>query len=179
MRSCSLLCFLLTLAGFCVAQSTNFPVGPQYLMNYGSPMFLQPIATPTLSLSAPPASASVPASEPVAAPGTSALETPSAELPVRPNFARIYWGGPKATEAASSETASETASVVEISGTAPTNLPASIVNVGVQETVDAQSLRERGYGVTVAEASSFWKTHKPRAPRVYTNRDIDRLHGGM
>ena len=88
------------------------------------------------------------------------------------DLARIYWGGPE-VNGAEAET-----SVVEISGAAtPNNLPASIVNVGVQEIVDAQSLGERGYGVTVSEMSSFWKTHKRPAARLYTNRDIERLHG--
>ena len=50
MRFCGLLCFLFALAGFSAAQDSNFSVGPQYLTNYGSPMFLRPIATPTLSL---------------------------------------------------------------------------------------------------------------------------------
>jgi hypothetical protein len=68
--------------------------------------------------------------------------------------------------------------VIELSGaTAPAGLPASIINVGVQETVDAQELRLRGYGVTVSEASAFWKVHKPRAVRVFTNRDVEKLHG--
>ena len=185
MRFCSLLCFLFTLAGISAAQDSNFSVGPQYLMNYGSPMFLRPIATPSLSLSAPLAPlapTSSPESETVAASGTSSASTgTSAGSATGPAFgsqsesdlARIYWGGPEMTEA-SAET-----NVVEISGTATaSNLPASIVNVGVQEMVDAKSLGERGYGVTVSEMSSFWKTHKRPATRHYTNRDIERLHGG-
>jgi hypothetical protein len=40
---------------------------------------------------------------------------------------------------------------------------------------DAQSLRQRGYGVPLGDAAAFWKTHKPGAPRVYTNIDIQRL----
>lgn len=169
MRFCSLLCFVFAVAGVCLAQDSNFSTGPQYLMNYGSPQFLRPISTPSLSLSTP--TASIPATEAVAPPETPSSPSTGSQSPA--DLARVYWGGPD-VNAAASET-----SVIEVSGTtAPTNLPASIVNVGVQETADAQSLRERGYGVTVSEASSFWKTHKPHAARVFTNRDIERLHGG-
>ena len=168
MRFCSLLCVLFAVAGISAAQDSNFSAGPQYLMNFGSPMFLRPIATPTLSLSE---TTSGPVAEAVAAPETSST---AARPQGQADLTRIYWGGPETSEAVT-----ETASVIEISGTtAPGNLPASIVNVGVQETVDAQALRERGYGVTIAEATSFWKIHKPHAVRVFTNRDVERLHGG-
>jgi hypothetical protein len=171
MRFCTLLCVLFAVVGISAAQDSNFSAGPQYLMNFGSPMFLRPIATPTLSLSET-NPASLPATEPVTATETSSA---SAGSQSQAGLTRIYWGGQPET----SEAVSETASVIEISGTQPpSNLPASIVNVGVQETVDAQALRERGYGVTVSEASSFWKTHKPHAVRVFTNRDVERLHGG-
>jgi len=50
--------------------------------------------------------------------------------------------------------------------------------VGVEQTTDAQELRGRGLGVTVGEAASFWKKHKVAAAHLYTNRDIERLHGG-
>jgi hypothetical protein len=43
--------------------------------------------------------------------------------------------------------------------------------------IDTQTLREWGYGVTLGEIASFWKSHKPHTPRVYTNADVDRLHG--
>jgi hypothetical protein len=33
-------------------------------------------------------------------------------------------------------------------------------------------LPEFGYGATIGEAASFWKTHKGREPRVYTNADV-------
>lgn len=170
MRFCSLLCVVFAVVGISAAQDSNFSAGPQYLMNFGSPMFLRPIATPTLSLSET-TPASLPATEAVTATETSSA---SAGSQGQINLTRIFWGGPETSEAVT-----ETASVIEISGAQPpSNLPASIVNVGVQETVDAQALRERGYGVTVSEASSFWKIHKPHAVRVFTNRDVDRLHGG-
>jgi hypothetical protein len=44
------LCFLVVvLVGLSVAQETNFSIGPQYLITNGSPLLLQPIATPSLS----------------------------------------------------------------------------------------------------------------------------------
>ena len=44
------LCFLVVvLAGLSFAQETNFSIGPQYLITNGSPLLLQPIATPSLS----------------------------------------------------------------------------------------------------------------------------------
>src|ERR1035438_8816387 len=39
--------------GMAFGQDTNFPNGPQYLMN-GSPMFAQSISTPSMSLAGPP-----------------------------------------------------------------------------------------------------------------------------
>jgi hypothetical protein len=177
-----LLCFLFIVAAVSCAQDSNFSAGPQYLMNFGSPTFLRSIATPTLSLSeAPPASAAAEAGYGVQLSLTSATpQTPIDLLPIfYGNAARLE---PSAlTEpAAPTEppTTTENSSVIEISGApVPANMPASIVNVGVQEVVDAPILRERGYGVTIAEASAYWKTHKPHAARVYTNRDVDRLHG--
>ena len=169
---------IFALAGAGVAQDSNFPTGPQYLMNYGSPMFLHSIATPSLSLSTPPPSVSSSATEAVVA--SEASSAPLAFQSPAP-LGRIYWGEPSKDEAGSETVSSEVnsgANLIEISGAeAPSNLPTSIVNVGVEETVDARALRQRGYGVTVAEAASFWKSHKPHAPRLYTNRDIDRVHG--
>src|SRR5258708_30464033 len=156
----------MTLVGIASSQDSNFSVGPQYLMNYGSPMFMRPIATPTLSLSetAPVALAAPEASSSASSVGNSAES--SAAVPGPSDLASVYWGSRE------SETAVETGAVIEVSGAAhPTNLPASILNVGVQETVDAQELRQRGVGMSVSEASAFWKGHKARAVRVFTNRD--------
>lgn len=163
MRLGSLFCLLLALAGISVSQDTNFPVGPQYLITSASPMFLHSIATPTLSLSAPPAAIIGPAPE--APPEAS---SPSAGPQSQPNFTRIYWGGPKV---------SEEVSEIEITSTQPSAaLPASIVDAGVTGMTNPQSLRERGFGVTLGDTASFWKAHKPHAPRVYTNADLQRLH---
>jgi len=161
MRLASLSCLLIALAAIAAAQETNFSVGPQYLMISGSPSFARPIATPSLSfdtgLSAIPNLPQI---------GPAVENQPyvvNSEASRGPNLFPIYYGYPMA-------------SVVEItSAEPPRNLPASIIDVGVTGITDAQSLRERGFGVPLGDSAAFWKTHKPRAPRVYTNADIQRL----
>lgn len=51
MRFQSLLVLLVVFTGVSVAQDTNFPVGPQYLITTQDPTLLRPIATPSVSLS--------------------------------------------------------------------------------------------------------------------------------
>jgi hypothetical protein len=158
-------CFLLlAVAGIATAQDTNFPVGPQYLPITGSPQFARSIATPSLSLNAPlPEIKSLPEVGPAV---SDQNYTANPELQHQADLFPIFYGHAPA-------------SIIEISSTElPRNLPASIVNAGVVGMTDTASLRERGYGVTVGETASFWKTHKAPAPRLYTNRDIERLHGG-
>jgi hypothetical protein len=173
MRVCGLLLFGMTLVGMGAAQDSNFAVGPQYLMNYGSPMFMRSIATPTLSLSesAPVALAAPEATSSSASSAGNSAEISSA-VPQPSDLAGVYWGSHESAASA------ETGAVIEVRGaTPPANLPASILDVGVQETVDAQELRERGVGISVSEASAFWKGHKRRAVRVLTNRDVEKFHG--
>jgi hypothetical protein len=160
MRLATLFCLLIALAGVSAAQEMNFPVGPRYLMTSGSPLLAQPIATPSLSFdSGLPSFQSLPQIGPVVEnqPFTANPEVQG------PNLFPIYYGYPMT-------------SVVEItSAEPPRELPASITDVGVTGMTDPQSLRVRGYGVTLGENATFWKTHKPQAPRVYTNADIQRL----
>ncbi len=170
---------LITMVGISAAQDTDFPVGPQYLVTSNSPMFLRSIATPSVSLSTPPPS--------LAAPETEALPqppSPTAGLP-QPDLTRILWGEPKVgePEAAQPEVSQPAVgenvaeNVIEISSAEPPRpLPASIIDTGVTGMTTAQSLREFGYGVPLGETAYFWKTHKPHAPRVYTNADVQRLH---
>jgi hypothetical protein len=168
MRPACLFCFclLIALAGISAAQDTNhdtnFSVGPQYLISAdSSPLLARPIATPSISLGTPlPEIQSFPAIEP-------AVENPPSvtnpEPPRQADLFPIYYGAP-------------VTSVVEISSAEPPrSLPASIVDSGVTGITDAQSLRERGYGVPLGETAAFWKAHKPRAPRLYTNADVQRL----
>jgi hypothetical protein len=163
MRFASLFCLLFALIGISAAQDTNFPVGPQYLMNFGSPMFAQPIATPTLSLDTPlPPLPSFPEVGPVIG-NQPYIANP--ELQHQADLFPIYYGYPMP-------------SVVEIVSSEPSpELPASIVDPGVTGITTAQSLRESGYGAPLGDIAAFWKSHRPHAPRVYTNADVERLHG--
>jgi len=200
MRLAGLLVALPLLAGISVAQDTNFAAGPQYLVTSGSPMFLRPIATPSLSLGeAPPTTTA------------NAIETPSeGTLPPRaPSNAflsDVYWGGHKPDEIGArrmetpSVTPDQTASymnavanqnaapaiaeatpeipavsnVVAItSAQLPSNLPA-ILDVGATGTADPQSLLIHGYGLSLGEVAAYWQSHKRIAPHVFTNADVVR-----
>ena len=162
MRLASLFCLSVVLVGISAAQDTNFSVGPQYLMNFGSPMFATPIATPSLSLEAPlPGIPKLPEIGP-AVQDQSYVANP--ELRRQADLFPVYYGY-------------QPISVVEItSAEPPRELPASITDVGVIGMTDAQSLRQRGYGAPVGDTAAFWKLHKPHALRVYTNADVQRLH---
>jgi hypothetical protein len=161
MRLASLSCLLIFLASVAAAQETNFSVGPQYLMISGSPSFARPIATPSLSFDT--GLSPIPNLPQI---GPAVENQPFAVNPEAsqgPNLFLIYYGYPMT-------------SVVELtSAEPPRNLPGSIIDIGVTGITDAQSLRERGFGVPLGDNAAFWKTHKPRASRVYTNADIQRL----
>jgi hypothetical protein len=161
MRFATLSCLLLTLGGISAAQETNFSVGPQYLMTSGSPLLAQPIATPSLSLEAPlPGIPSLPQIGPTV---QNEPYTANPELKHEANLFPVYYGYAMT-------------SVVEItSAEPPRELPASITDVGVTGMTNLQSLRLRGFGAPLGDTATFWKTHKPRAPRVYTNDDLQRL----
>jgi hypothetical protein len=156
-------CLLFALIGIGAAQDTNFPAGPQYLITFGSPMFARPVATPSLWLDAPLADIQpLPEIVPVI---DHQPYIPNPVLERQPDLLPIFYGYPMP-------------SVVElISPELPAELPPSITEAGVTRMIDVQSLREWGYGVPLGETASFWKSHKPHAPRVYTNADVDRLHG--
>jgi hypothetical protein len=159
---------LAALAGVATAQDTNFPTGPQYLMTYGSPLLLHSISTPSLDLNAPPVNMLPQASseeQPVPAP---------APLQGGADLRRIYWGEP-----AAAVSSSDNVSEIEISSpqTAPM-LPTGLLDVGVTEITDEQSLAQRGYGMTLAEVAAYSKAHHAHAAHVYTNEDLAHLHGG-
>ena len=172
---------LLILCGFCVAQETNFSTGPQYLMNYGSPLFFRPIATPNLSLSTPPATTpGAPAEEGTGEPDTRVVGGFKNQAAID----RIYWGvtpagtpiPPPEEKPNPSQTEMSTAAgsnVIELSSGEPSRpLPSSIVDVGVAAVVEGQA----GYFVPVGEAAAYWKANKPALSRTFTNADIARLH---
>lgn len=170
MRPAIVSALLMILIGICSAQDTNFAQGPQYLITSGSPLFLRPIATPTLSFTAPPSNAGEATTE-VAAEEQAAYTPP--RIPNTTDVSRIYWGGPVA-----GENAGEQVNEIELSSEQRLNLPASIVSSGVTEMIDVRALRDRGYAMSVAEAAAFWKTHRTQIAHVYTNVDVARLHGG-
>jgi hypothetical protein len=161
MRLSLFLCVLFALVGISAAQDTNFSVGPQYLMNFGSPMFAQPIATPSLSWEAPlPPLPSLPQIGPTV---TDQSFVTDPELRHQANLFPIYYGYPMI-------------SVVELTGSEPRELPASITDTGVTGVTNSSWLRENGYGVPLGDTASYWKMHKPHAPRVFTNEDVQRTH---
>jgi len=197
MRITHLLC-LLVLAAVSCAQDTNFTVGPQYLITT-DPLFLRPIAPPTLSLSEP--------LPPIRGASTEEATVPENRsepviLSSQEFFAGVSWGEHTPDEVTarlivtptlsfSEQPPTLNATTEEVSARQTQalsarerpaarevfqrSLPFSVVQAGVTETTDARSLRERGYGVSLGEAASSAKT-KPRATRVFTNRDIERLH---
>jgi hypothetical protein len=168
-------CTLLVIfaAGTALSQEINFRSGPQYLMIAGSPIFARSISTPEISLNGPPLE--------VGADNATALLIPGAQdhtvLPPNPDklpvvdLLPIYYGIRPVSDievsfaGASSETTSST-------------LPASILDTGAGQTTTAQALRERGYGVSVAQAAAYAKAKLRPGTRIYTNGDIDRLRGG-
>lgn len=168
MRLGSFLFLLFSLAGISFSQDTNFPVGPQYLNTFGSPLFLRPIATPSLTLgAATPTSA---AAEAEAGEGVELSISPTVATP--PNLFPIYYGQQAVSPAPA-------ASEIEMSAPeASPALPPGFFDVGVTAITSAQSLRELGYGVSVAQDAAYWKAHKLHAVRVFTNADIERLHRG-
>ena len=158
MRFSHLLLLLVAFPGFSLAQDTNFSVGPQYLSITGPSIFLQPIATKTMALDAP--------LSPVPSPREVRPPQPFVSNPVlegQADLFPIYYGYPPLP-------------VIWLVGTQPGELPASITTVSYIEFVDPQTLRERGIGVSVAEAAAFSRGHRTAAVKVYTNDDLQRFH---
>jgi hypothetical protein len=161
-------CCLLVFVGFSAAQDSNFPVGPQYLMNYGSPIFARPIATPSLSLDTPVvASETTPHDTTTAPDNETVADIPGFQPQI--DLFPIYYGVPRVSVIGLSfrEPGERSASLHP--------LPISFLEPGVVELTDMQSLRLRGYGVTLPEAAAYWKNHHVSRPRVYTNADTERL----
>jgi hypothetical protein len=160
-------CCLLFLVGISAAQDSNFAVGPQYLMNYGSALFARPIATPSLTFDSSTATSGMAAENNVSAPESEIVSAVS-DFPPQADLFPIYYGVPRV-------------SVIELSyrqsseRAASANPPTGLFEIGVVEVTDMQSLRLRGYGVTLPEAAAYWKGQHVTTPRVYTNADTDRL----
>jgi hypothetical protein len=159
------LCFLFLFATgiSAAAQDTNFSAGPQYLVTAGSGSILRPIATPTLFLDAP-----LPPVEPLPdfLPSVANQSTDSAPEPqIQLNLFPIFYGYSMSGSPASVN--------IELTSETPREVPPSLG--GFITITDAESLRARGYGMTLGEVAAYWKAHKPHAPRVFTNDDLLRL----
>lgn len=150
---------LLSIVGFVSAQDTNFPVGPQYLIN-GNSMLLRSIATPTYNLDAP--LPPVPELPQVGEPVENQPYIPDPLYQNGPDLYSIYYGYPTPPL------------VVLVSGEGTPIIPASLSEEGSGGFIDSQSLIESGYGVPLGEVASYWKAHKQTAARVYANADIQR-----
>ncbi len=171
-----LYCVLIVLSavGMAFAQDTNFATGPQYLMNYGSPLFARPISTPSMSLAGPPIEVGARDATGVldAGAGNQYVSPPSAVALPKIDFFPIFYGGPPVSENG------------EISFSHPVEppssleIPPSILDNGGLQMTTVQALRERGYGVTLVEVAAYDKAQARHAARIYTNADIDRLHRG-
>jgi hypothetical protein len=169
--------FVLSAFGLASGQDTNFANGPQYLINpdptnHASPLFARPISTPSLSLAGPPLEVGATNASGVLIPGAGNQDVlpPSPDALPKIDLFPIYYG-------------ERPVSVIEISFPANSEpsqneLPASILDTGVSQIATAQTLRERGYGVTLPEAAANSRAHNGHATRVFTNADIDRLHSG-
>jgi hypothetical protein len=166
---CTLL--LLSTVGIAFSQDTNFPTGPQYLINsdptsQASPLFARSISTPSLSLNGPPLE--------IGAENATAGLVAGAD-----NQATSPQPQPE-TESFPAPNSAPEASVIEITSPAESpkvEIPASILDTGVWQVTTPQALREQGYGVTLAQAAAYAKAQTRHTTRVYTNADIDRLRG--
>jgi hypothetical protein len=173
---CVLCCTLLLLStvGIAFSQDTNFPTGPQYLINsdptsHASPLFARPISTPSLSLNGPPLEVGADDATGVLTAGADdrTISPPLAVALPTVDLLPLYSGAPQANVVEISFGASEAS---------PSLLPASFLETGVWQVTTPQALRQRGYGVTLADAAAHAKATR-RTTRVYTNADIDRLRG--
>lgn len=159
--------------GMAFGQDTSFPMGPQYLANSGSPLFARPISTPTLSLTAPALVSGAADATAVLIPGAEeqTVLPPRAVSEAAIDLLPIYYG-----ERTISVIDSNSPS--ELNEPFATTLPASFLDMGVDQLTTPQALRDLGYGVPLAEAAAHMKARARPWTRVYTNADIDRLQGG-
>lgn len=173
--SSSCMFLVLSAVGIAFGQDTNFPSGPQYLMNTdlvknGSPLFVRSISTPTMSLTDPPleVGASNATGVLIAGAENQTVLPPNPDALPKMDLLPIFYGSPSA-------------GVIEISfpsEPSPNQPPVSILDTGVWEMTTVQALRDRGYGISLVEGAKNGKEQTRHANRVYTNADIDRLHRG-
>ena len=173
--SCGMLLALLAFRP-ALGEETSFASGPQYLINqssvYATSFFLRPISTPSLSLSDPPLEVGASNATGVLISGAenqTVLPPQAVALPQVDLFPIFYGQSPVSEIEISSSTEN---------GPAVAEIPASLSDEGVTQITTVQSLRERGYGITLAEAAAQAKSRGARPPHIYTNDDIERLHPG-
>jgi hypothetical protein len=155
---------LFLLAAVSIAQDTNFSQGPQYLIT-GSTMFLHSIATPSISLQTPPESPYI-----INTDGSASTDLVAAHPDTpNPDLQPIYWGEPK--------TAASVSEIVITSPGLPPNLPSSILDSGVTAVAGPQFSGDAASDVSLGQAATFWKNHSAPVARVYTETDVQRLHG--
>ncbi|MFZ0136871.1 MAG: hypothetical protein WAK89_07430 [Candidatus Sulfotelmatobacter sp.] len=168
-------CILLVLAshGTAFSQDTNFATGPQYLMQ-GSPMFARSISTPSMSLAAPPPQVGASDATGVLIAGASEQNVlpPNPDTLPKIDLFPIFYGGPPVGENG------QISFSYPVEPSSSAEIPPSISDTGVWQMTTVQALRERGYGVTLAEAAADAKARIRRANHIYTNADAARLHGG-
>jgi hypothetical protein len=169
-------------AGIALSQDTNFSNGPQYPLSSvpdarsaSSNFFVRSISTPSVSLSGPAleVGASNATGDLNARAEAQTIGVPEAITLPRTDLSSIYYGMPTANVIEVNFRAASSTSI------ASTEIPQSIFDIGVGRIIEAEDLRESDYGATLPEAAARGKEHVRRATRVYTNADIDRLHGGM
>ena len=162
---------LLLSVGLAFGQDTNFATGPQYLMNYGSPFLARSIATPFLALAGPPleTGASNATSILVAGAGDRQVLPPSSVALPSIDLYPLFYGPSRSQDIEISFAEASSPSSIEI--------PSSVRESGVVQMTTAQALSDRGIGVTVASAAAHSRAATRHASHIYTNADIDRLHG--
>jgi hypothetical protein len=181
--------------GVALGQDTNFATGPQYLMQ-GSSLFARPLSTPSMSLAGPPleVGASDATENLIAgADNQTVVPQPHSKLDLSP----IFYTEVFASELTPSFSLAEpfpglqglpslSPSLQPSSSIPPSTLPEAssnpllpnILDSGVWQVTNAQELRERGYGITEGEAAAYGKARTRHATHIYTNADVNRLHGG-
>jgi hypothetical protein len=169
-------------AGIALSQDTNFSNGPQYLLSSvpdarstSSNFFVRSISTPSVSLSGPAleVGASNATGDLNAGAKAQTIAVPESVALPTANLSSINYGVRKANVI---EISFPAASGESIAGT---EIPQRILDIGVGRIIEAQDLRESDYGITLPAAAAYGREHVRRATRIYTNADIERLHGGM
>ena len=194
---CLFCCTLLIVLGLGTAfsQDTNFATGPQYLMNNGSPLLARPVSTPSMSLAGPAPEVGASNATGILSAGASVQNVlpPSPDALPKIDLFPIFYTEVFPSDLKPSFSLAEPfpgllqetppipplqPSFSNLPEPSANQLPPSILDNGVWQMTTVQALRERGYGLTVAEAAAEAKERIRHADHIYTNADIERLHTG-